>query len=223
MVNCPAASLAAGATASTRPTTIPIPRQAMHKFLEVAADWLPKQTATIFYGSQLTYLQLERMVNQFAHALHGLGVRPGERVMLILPNMPQMIIAYYAILKLGGVVVLPNPAIDAPGVMQEIGETGAHILVTLSEFAQPGQASSASQSDVTVITGDTSQCSLGHEPTVSSSLAGRRLVCVKARTMALRGHTRDGPLDDGCLMGSAPCRSGSQRSGRDPLHQRNDG
>jgi long-chain acyl-CoA synthetase len=116
------------------PTTIPLPRQAMHKFLEVAADWLPKQTATIFYGAQLTYLQLERRANQFAHALHGLGIRPGDRVMLILPNMPQLIIAYYATLKLGGVVVLPNPTIDAPGVRKQIQETDARALVTLSEF-----------------------------------------------------------------------------------------
>ncbi len=116
------------------PTTIPIPRQAMHKFLEVAADWLPKQTATIFYDSQLTYLQLERMANQFAHALHGLGIRPGDRVMVILPNMPQLIIAYYAILKLGAVVVLPNPTIDAPGVKHQLEETGSRLLVTLAEF-----------------------------------------------------------------------------------------
>ncbi|TFH32220.1 MAG: alpha/beta fold hydrolase, partial [Anaerolineales bacterium] len=117
------------------PTTIPIPRQAIYKFLEVAADWLPKQTATIFYGSKLTYLQLERMVNQFAHALHGLGVRPGDRVMVILPNMPQLIIAYYATLKLGAVVVLPNPDVDATGVLHQLGETGARVLVTLSEFS----------------------------------------------------------------------------------------
>jgi long-chain acyl-CoA synthetase len=117
------------------PRTIPIPRQTMHTFLEVAADWLPKQTATVFYGAKLTYLQLERMVNQFAHALHGLGVRPGDRVMLILPNMPQLIIAYYATLKLGAVVVLSNPDVDAQGVLKQVRETGARVLVTLSEFA----------------------------------------------------------------------------------------
>ena len=117
------------------PTTIPIPRQPMHKFLEVAADWLPKQIATIFYGSKLTYLQLERMVNQFAHSLHGLGIRPGDRVMVILPNMPQLIIAYYAALKLGAVIVLPNPDVDAPGILRQLGETGARVLVTLAEFS----------------------------------------------------------------------------------------
>ena len=118
------------------PSAIPLPRQPMHRFLEVAADWLPRNTATIFYGAKLTYLQLERMVNQFAHALHGLGVRPGDRVMLILPNMPQMIIAYYATLKLGGVVVLPNPDVDAEGVLRQIRETDARVLVTLSEFGE---------------------------------------------------------------------------------------
>ncbi len=133
------------------PSTIPIPRQAMHKFLEAAADWFPKQTATIFYDTELSYLQLERMANQFAHALHGLGVRPGDRVMLILPNMPQLIIAYYATLKIGGVVVLPNPDVDAKGIGEQIGATGARVLVTLSEF---GSLTSFVQqhTEITVIT-----------------------------------------------------------------------
>jgi len=116
------------------PHTIPIPRQPLHRFLEAATDWVPKRTATIFYGSRLTYQQLDWRVNQFAHALHGLGVRPGDRVMVVLPNMPQMIIAYYATLKIGGVVVLPNPDADGPRIVEQIRQTGAKVLVTLREF-----------------------------------------------------------------------------------------
>jgi long-chain acyl-CoA synthetase len=116
------------------PLTVPIPRQPLHKFLEAAAVNVPKRTATIFYGSKLTYQQLEWQVNQFAHALHGLGVEPGERVMIVLPNMPQMIIAYYATLKIGGVVVLPNPDADGPAIIEQIRQTGAQVLVTLREF-----------------------------------------------------------------------------------------
>jgi long-chain acyl-CoA synthetase len=116
------------------PYTVPIPRQPMHKFLETVADWLPKRTATIFYGSKLTYQQLEQRVNQFAHALHGLGVRPGDRVMVVLPNMPQMIIAYYATLKVGGVVVLSNPDADGQTIIKQINQTGAKVLVTLKAF-----------------------------------------------------------------------------------------
>ena len=118
------------------PHTIPIPRQPLHTFLETAADWFPKRTATIFYGSELTYQQLDRRVNQFAHALHGLGIEPGDRVMVVLPNMPQLIIAYYATLKIGGVVVLPNPEADGGQILQQIQQAGVEVLVTLTAFSQ---------------------------------------------------------------------------------------
>ncbi|HEX2623399.1 MAG TPA: alpha/beta fold hydrolase, partial [Phototrophicaceae bacterium] len=54
------------------PHTIPIPRQPLHRFLESAADKVPRQIATIFRGETLTYKQLNGKTNQFAHALHGL-------------------------------------------------------------------------------------------------------------------------------------------------------
>jgi len=122
------------------PHTVPIPRQPLHKFLEAARDWLPKRTATVFYGSQLTYRQLDRRVNQFAHALHGLGVGPGDRVMLVLPNMPQMIIAYYATLKIGGVVVLPNTDANRRQIVAQVRQTEARVLVTLNHFGELAQA-----------------------------------------------------------------------------------
>jgi long-chain acyl-CoA synthetase len=132
------------------PYSIPIPRQPLHSFLEVAADWLPKQVATVFYGSELTYQQLNRQVNQFAHALHGMGVSPGDRVMIVLPNMPQLIIAYYATLKVGGVVVLPNPDASGESLLEQVRSTAASILVTLDEFsALAGLVSS--QTDVRVV------------------------------------------------------------------------
>lgn len=118
------------------PHTIPIPDQPLYLFLETAADWMPKKTATVFYGSKLTYQQLERRVNQFAHALHGMGLKPGERAMIVLPNMPQLIIAYYAILKAGGVVVLPNPDADAEAIIYQLREVDAKILITLDAFGE---------------------------------------------------------------------------------------
>jgi long-chain acyl-CoA synthetase len=117
------------------PPTVPIPRQPLYSFLESAANWLPKKTATIFYGARLTYQQLNQQVNQFAHVLHGLGIKPGDRVMLVLPNMPQMIVAYFGVLKIGGVVVLSNPEADAGQIMRQLNETGARVLVTLRDFA----------------------------------------------------------------------------------------
>jgi long-chain acyl-CoA synthetase len=101
---------------------------------------MPHQTATWFYGSKLTYQQLDRRANQFAHALHGLGVQPGDRVMLVLPNMPQMLVAYYGTLKVGGVVVLANPDASAEQILREVEQTQSKALVTLKEFAALAEA-----------------------------------------------------------------------------------
>jgi long-chain acyl-CoA synthetase len=117
------------------PITCPIPRQPLHRFLEAAVERVPKRIATVFYGSTLTYQQLDHRVNQFAHALHGLGVGPGDRVMLVLPNMPQMIVAFFGTLKIGGVVVLPNPDADGAQIIEQLGQTQAKVLVTLKDFA----------------------------------------------------------------------------------------
>lgn len=122
------------------PATIPIPKRPLTKFLESTAEWLPKRAATVFYGSELTYQQLNEMVNQFAHVLHGLGVSPGNRVMVVLPNMPQMVIAFYATLKVGGVVVLPNPDADAAQIVEQAIDTEAKVLVTLTSFSRMARA-----------------------------------------------------------------------------------
>jgi long-chain acyl-CoA synthetase len=122
--------------ADDTPATVPIPRVPMHKFLESAADWVPKRAATIFYGKELKYRDLEKQSNQFAHALLGLGVNPGDRVMIALPDIPQFIIAYYAILKIGGVVVLSNPDANAEQIAQQAKETQCQVMVTMLAFGK---------------------------------------------------------------------------------------
>lgn len=117
------------------PHTIPIPRQPVYRFLESAAQWVPKRTATVFRGERLTYEQLNSRVNQMAHALCGIGVRPGDRVMVVLPTSVQMIITYYAVLKAGGVVVLPTPDAGAEVVIETGREVEAKVLVTLLQYA----------------------------------------------------------------------------------------
>ncbi|MDQ7024547.1 MAG: alpha/beta fold hydrolase [Anaerolineae bacterium] len=114
------------------PSSIPIPRHPLYKFLEGAADWRPRQTAIIFYGQKISYEELNEKVNQFAYALRKLGVEQGDRVMLVLPNCPQIVIAYYAILKIGAVAVLPNPDADAPRIVHQAETTQAKVFITLS-------------------------------------------------------------------------------------------
>ncbi|TVR22314.1 MAG: alpha/beta fold hydrolase [Anaerolineaceae bacterium] len=117
------------------PTTIPIPRQPVDKFLESAADWAPRKTATIFFGQKMSYQQLNTAVNRFANALIRLGLQAEERVMIVLPNSPQFLIAYYGIMRAGGTVVLPNPDASTAQICQQIKETDAHTFITLRSYA----------------------------------------------------------------------------------------
>ncbi len=116
--------------------TIPIPKQPLHRFLESAADWKPNQTATVFYGKTYTYKELDEKANQFARAIRDMGINVGDRVMIVLPNTPQFIIAYYGILKAGGIVVLSNPDATVELIMQQAIETESKLLVTLSVFSE---------------------------------------------------------------------------------------
>jgi long-chain acyl-CoA synthetase len=117
------------------PHTIPVPRQPLHRFLESAANWVPKRTATIFRDERLTYAQLNSQANQMAHAVRGLGVRPGDRVIVVLPTSTPMIIAYYGILKAGGVVVMPTPDAGADAIVETAQQVQASVLITLWQYA----------------------------------------------------------------------------------------
>lgn len=146
--------------------TIPIPQQPLFRFLESAADWAPKRVATVFYGKTLTYRELEARVNQFARGLHDIGIEPGDRVQIVLPNTPQFIIAYYAILKLGAVVVLSNPDADAELIVSHACDTEAKALVTLSAFSELAQLiQESTNTQVAIFTG------IGKHVTTSSDTA----------------------------------------------------
>lgn len=118
------------------PATVPIPKQPLYRFLESAASWKPKRIATIFYGHQLTYDQLNRQVNRFANALIRTGIQPGDRVLLVLPNCPEFIVAYYGALKAGVVVVLPNPDATVLSLIKQARRTSSRMVVTLDAYQQ---------------------------------------------------------------------------------------
>ena len=133
------------------PHTIPIPNQPLFRFLESAADWRPKRIATVFYGKTMSYRELETRVNQFARGLSKIGVGAGDRVMIVLPNTPQFIIAYYAILKLNAVVVLSNPDANEQLIASQAQDTEAKVLVTLSAFSELADLIQQSTTAETVI------------------------------------------------------------------------
>src|SRR5438552_127029 len=86
-----------------------VPNIMLHELLEATVRHYPENTATIFYGSRLTYAQLEEQANRFAAGLQSLGVQRGDRVVVLLPNCPQFVIALYGALKAAAVVIATNP------------------------------------------------------------------------------------------------------------------
>ena len=91
------------------PTTIRYPRLTVHELLDLPTGVYPDKAALIFFGSEMTFYELRQESRRFANALAGIGVQKGDRVGLLLPNCPQYMIAYYAILSIGGIVVNLNP------------------------------------------------------------------------------------------------------------------
>ncbi len=95
----------------------------------------PKSTATWFMGKTRTYDQVNEQVGRAAAALTGLGVRPGDRVAVALPNCPQHVVAVTAILRLGATVVEHNPLYTAAELEPQFNDHGARIAIVLDRVA----------------------------------------------------------------------------------------
>jgi long-chain acyl-CoA synthetase len=91
------------------PSSLVYPRVPLTAFLQEAAESFPKNVAIVFAGKKISYAELQENVNALANALLSLGVKKGERVALLLPNSPPYVIGYYAILKVGALVVNLSP------------------------------------------------------------------------------------------------------------------
>jgi len=113
------------------PRHIDYPGIPVHGLLEEAAERYPNNVATIFMGGKLTYRQLLDKVYRFAAALAALGVRKGDRVAIMLPNSPQMVIAYYGVLKAGGVVVAFNPLYVEREIHHQVTDSGSKVMIAL--------------------------------------------------------------------------------------------
>jgi long-chain acyl-CoA synthetase len=112
------------------PTTIRYPRLAVHELLDLPAGAYPDKAALIFFGSEMSFYELRQESRRFANALAGLGIQKGDRVGLHLPNCPQYLIAYYAILSIGGIVVNLNPLYTPDELKLMANTSGLTSLVT---------------------------------------------------------------------------------------------
>lgn len=116
------------------PENVEIPSHTLHESLAMAAKKYPDHTAIIFFDRKMTYRQLDDAATRFAAALQGLGVKQGDRVMVFLPNTPQFVIAFYGILRAGGIVVPTNPQYVPREVAYQATDSGAETVVGMTLF-----------------------------------------------------------------------------------------
>ena len=90
--------------------------------------------AVLFKGASVSYRVLETQSDAFAAAVASLGVRPGDRVALLLPNCPQFMVAQFGIWKAGGVVVALNPIYSERELEAALESTGAVLAIALTPF-----------------------------------------------------------------------------------------
>ena len=91
--------------------------------------------ATWFFGRTMSYKELDQQVCAAAAGLRAFGVRPGDKVAIVLPNCPQHIAAFYAVLKLGAVVVEHNPLYTAHELKGLFQDHGARVAISWDKTA----------------------------------------------------------------------------------------
>jgi long-chain acyl-CoA synthetase len=116
------------------PYTVALPNIPLHHLLRSAVRRFPGRPAILFEGRRLSYRALNHEINRFANALLGLGVGKGSRVILLLPNVPQVVIAFYGVLKAGAVAVFIPPMTEPEELFREVKEVEAAVLVTLTPW-----------------------------------------------------------------------------------------
>ncbi|VBB41327.1 putative long-chain-fatty-acid--CoA ligase [uncultured Desulfatiglans sp.] len=96
-----------------------------------ACERWPERTAVIYLGQRFSYRRMRELIDRFAAALHAHGVRPGERIMIYLPNLPQFLIAYFGAQVAGAVPVPVSPIYTPHEIRYLLNDTGAKTVVCL--------------------------------------------------------------------------------------------
>lgn len=121
-------------------TLMPYPERTLVDVVAESAKQRPTHPALLFQGAAMSYGMLERLSTAFAGALVELGVKPGDRVALLLPNCPQIILSFFGIWKAGGLVVPLNPLYTERELEYALVESGAETIIVLTPFYEKVKA-----------------------------------------------------------------------------------
>ena len=174
------------------PYTVGVPPVPMHRLLRSAARRFPLRPAIFYQGGRITYRRLNRESSRFANLLLALGIRAGDRVLILLPNLPQTIITYFGTLKAGAVVVFTTPLSEPDELARQVRDSGARVLVTLTRLAATArQVKAQTQLEHLIFTN------------VKDYLPEPQRLMFSLTREASEGHRLEGPLEAGVHLLSA--------------------
>jgi long-chain acyl-CoA synthetase len=117
------------------PHEIALPSGSLVDMVEDAVTRFRRTTALQFFGEPTSYAELGDQIGRAAEGLRRLGVGKGDRVAIVLPNCPQHVVAFYAILRLGAVVVEHNPLYTARELRHQFEDHGARVVIAWDKVA----------------------------------------------------------------------------------------
>ena len=114
------------------PKALKYEKLTLSQALSRSAKNFPDHTALNYMGKKISFKELDGLVNAFARALQEMGVGPGDKVALCLPNIPQAIIANYAVFRIGAVTVQNNPLYTERELQYQLNDSDSRIIITLT-------------------------------------------------------------------------------------------
>ena len=102
--------------------------------LERAAKRYPDKDALVFKEDKMSFKELKDKVDRLATCLSGFGIKKGDSVAILLPNLSPCVISYYAILRIGAIVVMNNPLYSDRELEHQLNDSGAKALITMDIF-----------------------------------------------------------------------------------------
>jgi long-chain acyl-CoA synthetase len=117
------------------PHEIALPSGSLVDMVEDAVARFRRTTALQFFGEPTSYAELGDQIGRAAEGLRLLGVSQGDRVAIVLPNCPQHVVAFYAVLRLGAVVVEHNPLYTARELRHQFEDHGARVVIAWDKVA----------------------------------------------------------------------------------------
>ena len=125
---------AAWPAGTPREPQYPHGQQPLSEYLRAWASVQPDAPALDFYGHSLSYAELDRLSDRCAALFTELGVVPGDRIALFMPNCPQLHIAFYAILKCGAVYAPVSPLSKGLELSYQLQDSGARVVLCFDQL-----------------------------------------------------------------------------------------